>query len=63
MTGLLSMLVFVLIVGLVVAIIWWAMDKLGVPEPINKIVKVIVVLIAVIAIISRLLPMSSFHGF
>ena len=47
--------VYVLVVCAVAALVYWAADALGTPEPINRIVKVAVVVIAVIVIIAVVL--------
>jgi hypothetical protein len=48
-------LVYLLVICAVAALVYWAVDALGTPEPINRIIKVAVVVIAVIAIILLLL--------
>lgn len=54
MISLLYLLIYILVVVLIGAVILWAIDQLGVPEPMRKIVRVIVVLICVLIIIGLL---------
>ena len=54
--SLISLLIFVLVAGLIIYLIFWAMSYLGLPEPIRKVVVVIVVLIAVVWLLSNFLP-------
>ena len=44
-------LVYVVILCAITALVYWAVDALGTPQPINKVVKVAVVVIAVLIII------------
>ena len=46
----LSALIYLVIVAAIAAVAYWAVDQLGTPDPINRIVKVAVVLIAVLVI-------------
>lgn len=54
--SLVSLLIFVLVAGLVIYLIFWAMNYLGMPDPIKKVVTVIVVIIAVVWLLSNFLP-------
>ena len=51
-------LFYILIIGVVVGIIWWVMDYLPVPEPLNKLIKVLAIVIGAIAIIYALMGMA-----
>lgn len=46
-----SSLVYVLIIAIIVGIIWWVVDYLPVPDPLNRMIKILTVVIAAIAII------------
>ncbi|MEJ6847535.1 hypothetical protein V3589_15105 [Sinorhizobium fredii] len=46
-----SALVYLLVVAAVAALVYWAVDAMAVPEPINRIVTVVTVVVAVIVII------------
>lgn len=51
-------LVYILIIAVVIGLIWWVVDYLPVPEPLNKLVKVISMVIGVIVIIYALLTIA-----
>jgi hypothetical protein len=53
-TDLGSVLINLVIVGLIFWVIWWALGALGIPEPINKVIRVILILFLVIWLISLL---------
>jgi hypothetical protein len=55
MIGLLYVLIYILCIVLVGAVILWAIDQLGVPEPMRKIARVIVVLICLLCVLIVLL--------
>lgn len=50
-----STLIYLLIVCVIIGLIWWVVDFLPVPEPLNKLIKVISIVIAIIIIIYVLL--------
>ena len=52
-----SLLVTLIIVCLILAIAWWVIGKLPIPEPFNWVVLVIFALIAILALLS-LLPIG-----
>jgi hypothetical protein len=54
----LNTLVYLLVICVVIAIIWWVVDYLPVPQPLNKLLKVVSVVIGCIAIIYALLSMA-----
>jgi hypothetical protein len=54
MSGLLSLLISLVIVGLICYVLWWAIGKIGLPEPFNKIAIAVIVLIAVAYLLSIL---------
>lgn len=56
-------LIFLVIVAFILSIIWWVVDWMGLPQPINKIVKAIVVLVGVIFLIDFLLRLAGQSGF
>jgi hypothetical protein len=51
-------LIYLLIVCIVIGIVWWLLDYLPVPEPLNKLVKVVSVVIGCIVIIYALLGLA-----
>jgi len=54
----LSILINLLIIVLVIGVVWWLIDYLPVPEPLNKLVKVVTIVIGVIAVIYALLGLA-----
>ena len=54
-SGLLSLLVYLVVVGLIFWVIWWFLGYVGVPEPFNKVIRVILGLVALIIVINLLL--------
>lgn len=56
-SGLLSLLITLIVVGLVFWLIWWFLDYIGLPEPFNKVAKVILGLVALVFLINVLLSM------
>lgn len=53
-TGLLSLLVTLVIVGLIFWLIWWFVGQVGLPEPFAKVATVLIALAAVIYLIGLL---------
>ncbi len=54
-SALLSILVQLVIGGLILYVLWWAIGKIGLPEPFGKIATVVLVLITVIFLIDLLM--------
>lgn len=54
LNGLLTMVVYVVIVGLIFYCIWWFIGYVAPPEPFNKVIRVIVGLVALVVIIGLL---------
>lgn len=53
--SMLSLLIYLVIIGLVFYAIWWFLGYVGIPEPFNKIIRAIVGLVALIIVINLLL--------
>jgi hypothetical protein len=53
-----GILIQLLIVGIIIGLIWWVVDYLPVPQPLNKMIKVVTMVIGVIIIIYALLSIS-----
>lgn len=43
--------IYLVVVCVLAVLVYWAVDKLGTPEPINRIVKVAVVIFAVVVLL------------
>lgn len=64
--GLLTVIVYLVIVGLIFWCIWWFLGYVGVPEPFNKVIRVVMGLVALLIVINLLLglvgsPIVSFR--
>ena len=57
-SGLLSTVVYLIIVGLIFWCIWWFLGYVGVPEPFNKVLRVVIGLAALLVVINLLLGMA-----
>ena len=54
-SGLLSLLVTLVVVGLICWLLWWFIGFVGIPEPFNKVARVLVALFAVVYLINLLM--------
>jgi hypothetical protein len=54
-SGLMSFVIYLVIVGLIFWVIWWFIGFVGVPEPFNKVIRVVVGLFALIFVVNLLL--------
>lgn len=52
--ALISLLATVVLLGIICYILWWAVEKIGLPEPFNKVAQAIIVLIVVIYLLALL---------
>ena len=57
-SGLLNLVIYIVIIGLVFWCIWWFLGYVGVPEPFNKVIRVIIGLVALIIVVNLLLGMT-----
>jgi len=62
LSGLLGLVVYLVIIGLIFWVIWWFLGYVGVPEPFNKVIRVIIGLVALIIVINLLLGFAG-HPF
>jgi hypothetical protein len=53
----LSTLIYLLVVCIVIGVVWWLIDFVPVPEPLNRLIKVVSIVIGVIIIIYALLSL------
>jgi len=60
--GLVNLIFYLLIFGILIALVFWVMSQLGLPEPINRIVRVAIVVIVVLVIVLLLLQMVGGGG-
>ncbi len=57
--NLMELLIVIVVWGVVLYICWWAIGKIGLPEPFNKIAVVVLVLLSVVVafnILGRVVP-------
>lgn len=57
-SGLLSLLIHILVIGLICWLLWWLIGFIGLPEPFNKVARVIIAVVAVIFLINALLSLT-----
>lgn len=62
-TALVNLLLVLVIFGLIMWVLWWALGKLGLPEPFNKIATVVLVLITVVFLLNLLLNLFGYPIF
>lgn len=56
LTGLLSLVIYLLIVGVIIWLILWVLDQIpGIPEPVIRMVRIVVIVLAVLFIVQLLL--------
>ncbi len=55
---LIGVLIYLVIFGLIVYVLWWGLEKIGLPEPFNKIATVILVLVIVVLLVELLLSLT-----
>jgi len=53
--SLIMAVVGLIILGLIVGLLWWLIDYVGLPEPINKIARVVIAIFVVLILINFLL--------
>jgi hypothetical protein len=53
-----SSLISLLVICVVIGLIWWVVDYLPVPQPLNKLIKVVSIIVGVIAVIWILLAIA-----
>ena len=58
LTTLVSLLFSLVVIGLIVWILLWALQEISLPEPFNKIAKVVIILFAAFFLVSLLLPFT-----
>ena len=57
LNGLLELIIYLVVVGLIFWCIWWFVGFVGVPEPFNKVIRVVMGLVALIIVVNLLLGM------
>ena len=60
--ALINLIIYLLIVGILVAIVYWVIDAIPLPPPINRIVKIVLVVLVALVIIVLLLQLIGGGG-
>ena len=55
LNGVIHLIVYLVIVGLIFWCVWWFIGYVGIPEPFNKVIRVILGLLALILVVNLLL--------
>lgn len=56
-------LITLIIIGFILGLLYWLIDWLGVPAPINKALKAVVLLVGVLMLVNFLLQLAGQPGF
>lgn len=51
-------IIHLIIIGLIVWVLFWALGQIGLPEPFNKVVRVVLILLACVFVINFLLSLT-----
>jgi hypothetical protein len=60
--GLITLIVYLLVVGILLALVWYVLDAIPIPDPINRFIKIAVVVVAALVIILVLLQLVGGAG-
>ena len=60
--ALVNILIYLVVAGLLVGVVYWIADAIPLPQPINKIVKVVAVVIGALIVILLLLNLVGVDG-
>ena len=58
MQSLVSLIVWIIIIGSIVGLLWWLVGFVGLPEPFNKVARVAIAIVAVLLLINLLLGLT-----
>jgi glucan phosphoethanolaminetransferase (alkaline phosphatase superfamily) len=53
--ALINLIVWLLIVGILVALVYWVLDAIPIPDPLNRIAKVVLMVLVVLVVVLMLL--------
>ena len=57
-SALLSIVVWLVVVGLILYVLWWLIGYVGLPQPFDKVARVIVAVVAAVLLINFLLSLT-----
>lgn len=55
MDGLIHIIVYLVVWGLILYVLWWGVGKIGLPEPFGKIATVVLVVLTVLVLLNLLM--------
>lgn len=58
-----SALITLIIIGFILGLLYWLVDWLGTPQPINKVLKAVILLVGVLMLVNFLLQLAGQPGF
>jgi hypothetical protein len=58
MTELIHILIYLLVIALVIGLIWYVLDAIPVPDPLNRIIKIVIMVLACVVVILTLLQFA-----
>jgi hypothetical protein len=56
-------LVYLIIIGFILGLLYWLVDWLGTPQPINKVLKAVILLVGVLMLVNFLLQLAGQPSF
>lgn len=59
-SNLISLLIWIVVVGLIFGLLWWLLDYCKVPEPFNKVIRVVLAIASVLFLINLLLGFAGY---
>ncbi len=60
LNGLVHAVIVLIVGGLILWLLWWLIDYIGLPEPFNKVARVILAVVAVLICIGVLLQIAGY---
>lgn len=55
--GLVNLIIYLLIIGILLGLVYWVIDAIPLPEPINRIIKIVIVVLCALIVIVLLLDL------
>jgi hypothetical protein len=60
--ALITLIIYILVVGILVWLVLWIVDSIPLPEPFNRIIRILVIVVAVLIVILLLLQLAGGAG-
>ena len=57
MNGLLTLVIYIMVVGLIAYLLWWLIGYIALPEPFGKVARVVVAVVAVVLLVGVLMQL------